>query len=482
MILSGFKLSIASLRGVAPGSGRNASALNCIVAVLFAGACFLMGGSARPEVASLGALRVVAALAIGLGLSRLTIEHAKPYKLLLALACGSLFLLVFQLTPLPPGIANALRGHEAVAAVDAAAQITHLWRPLTLTPLATQNALWSLLVPIASLIVAIPLSRQHHKLLAAAVLAIGAASAFLALLQLLSDFSGPLYFYSSTNNGSAVGLFANRNHQAAFLACLPPLAFALTPHRNVSKLKRRRYSLTPSASVAIATLVFVVPLILITGSRMGVVLCGLGIISIPFVTAERPFFRRGVTAARLGGGLGLLLVVVGALVTITTYLQRSVALDRLFSNGTTEEMRLKIIPVMERMIVTYWPWGSGLGSFEKVYQIHEPGYLLTPSYVNHAHNDWLELLMTGGVPALFLILIGCMGWAGSFLQHAFTPAPDDSNPLRKAGLVILLILGLASLTDYPLRTPALSCLFVLAAVWTALPSAVSRASTPKAKV
>ena len=45
-----------------------------------------------------------------------------------------------------------------------------------------------------------------------------------------------------------------------------------------------------------------------------------------------------------------------------------------------------------------------------------------------------------------------------------------AHALRAAGLAVLLILALASLSDYPARTPALACLLALASVWAALPT------------
>jgi hypothetical protein len=37
--------------------------------------------------------------------------------------------------------------------------------------------------------------------------------------------------------------------------------------------------------------------------------------------------------------------------------------------------------------------------------------------------------------------------------------------LQRLGLVIILLFGTASLSDYPLRVPSLACLFALAVLW-----------------
>src|SRR3546814_9365868 len=74
-------------------------------------------------------------------------------------------------------------------------------------------------------------------------------------------------------------------------------------------------------------------------------------------------------------------------------------------------MRVQTWPTVSDMIQTYWMLGSGFGSFPGVYKIYEPDALLRPSYLNHAHNDWAELLITGGVPFALIILAAPL-WVG----------------------------------------------------------------------
>jgi O-antigen ligase len=114
----------------------------------------------------------------------------------------------------------------------------------------------------------------------------------------------------------------------------------------------------------------------------------------------------------------------------------------------------------------YFPFGSGAGSFVEVFQIDEPNRLLGLSYANHAHNDWLELMMTMGLPGLLLLLVSL--WAFARATRAAFRAPLGEGrraPFARLGAVILLIFALGSIGDYPLRTPSLACLFVVAVLW-----------------
>lgn len=58
----------------------------------------------------------------------------------------------------------------------------------------------------------------------------------------------------------------------------------------------------------------------------------------------------------------------------------------------------------------------------------------------------------------------------SLSSIAFAPpgqAFTAQTGFARLGLVIVLLSAVASLTDYPLRTPALACLFALAVLWAA---------------
>ncbi len=434
--------------------------------------CFLMGGSPRSEVNSHAFLFGASALALGVAIASLSKEAARPFRLVLALLAACMLLPLMQSVPLPPGIANGLPGHQIIAELDTKLALGDSWRPLTMAPGATRSALWFLMVPAAAMLMTLQLAVQQHKHLAFLLLCLAGLSGFIGVLQLLGDAEGWLYPYETTNNGSAVGMFANRNHQAAFLACLFPLAsawFSLQVPAGRSKARARRSEMTVARLLPIMGLAFVVPLLLITGSRSGIILGAIGLISILFIRHARLPSRPRKSGIVNIVGVGLSALIVLLLVGLTLGLQRAVAVDRLFDRDAADDMRVKILPAMREMIEVYFPWGSGIGSFEQVYQIHEPADLLAPFYMNQAHNDWLDLVLTGGLPAVLMLATAVVFWLLAAAK-TFAAAPrDELQPLRVAGLSILFILALASFSDYPLRTPALSCLFGIAAIWAALP-------------
>lgn len=378
---------------------------------------FALGGSARADVPQLLILRPAAVLALGLALATVSRRHVAGFGAPVALALAAVLLPALQLLPLPPEVWRSLPGRALVAEVDAAAGLGALWRPLSMTPPETLNALLAGLVPLAVLLLAIQLPSEQQARLVLVALALGGLSALIGFLQLLGDPQGALYFFEVTNNGAAVGLFANRNHQAVLLACMIPLAFAAAslPRRGPASVAQgtgwqsRGRAYQPRRRIAwpmllaLAATAMLVPLILITGSRSGLLMGTLALLSLPLVLPQGTL-RRG--AVSRGAWLGVAALLAAGLALAAIWLDRDLALDRLLQATPFEDLRLRILPTLLELAREQWLWGTGLGSFERVYQVREPAALLLPVYVNHAHNDWLELVITGGLPALVLVALG----------------------------------------------------------------------------
>jgi O-antigen ligase len=155
------------------------------------------------------------------------------------------------------------------------------------------------------------------------------------------------------------------------------------------------------------------------------------------------------------------------MVLVTIYAARDAAINRL--DADAEDLRWQFWESIVAFLPQYLPWGSGVGSFVPVYQIHEPGGMLMPGYVNQAHNDWLDLALTSGAPGIILAAIAVALFARA--TGAALVAPGITGHIRRAGIGTILVLAFASLSDYPVRTPLISALFAIAAIWVCVPSA-----------
>ncbi|TIL55607.1 MAG: O-antigen ligase family protein [Mesorhizobium sp.] len=220
------------------------------------------------------------------------------------------------------------------------------------------------------------------------------------------------------------GLFANENHFAALL-------FVSIPFVAYYGLFRGHLL---SGSLGLATLLL---LLLAAGSRAGV-LIGLAItvLSIVFLSARSRVSGLSILAVFIG----LSAYTIGAWTKI-----EADAIDPDFGRG--EFARTTIEGIKEN-----WATGVGFGNFQKAYQIYEKEGMIYSKYVNHAHNEYLEIVFEGGFAAIIL-----MGFYLILLFQALTKG--RRAPLQKAALLSVSFLLIHSLVDYPLRTEALAMTF-----------------------
>ena len=150
-------------------------------------------------------------------------------------------------------------------------------------------------------------------------------------------------------------------------------------------------------------------------------------------------------------------------VLLSVAADRAVSINRLFELDPGQDMRSRGLPTVLAMIEAYFPMGSGIGSFDTVFRMHEPYALLKLTYFNHAHNDMLEVILEAGLPGLVLLLaaVGWWGWA-SFTAWR---AGGSRNALPKLGSAVLFLMIVASIFDYPVRTPMLMAVTIIAGVW-----------------
>ena len=460
---------MSSVEPAVVGDEPNSRAVFFILAGLLV-ATFFFGGASRGDVQSLILLRPLSAICFVVALFIAFGAAWRRQWQIMLFAATVVLLTVLHLVPLPPSMWQSLPGREPISRVFAVTGQPAPWLPLTMSPLAAWNALFSLMGPLAALVLALALPQRHFPTLLKLILAIGMTSALLGLLQAIGPMYGPLYLYRLTNYGTAVGLFANRNHQAIFLATLFPMLAAFAALADGRKERVRFYRIT-----AVAAGSFLVPLMLVTGSRAGLLLGGVGILSCLWV--YRPSSQATTTpkqAVRTRRTLGLLVGGVAVLGLMTVIAARAPAFQRLVELDAAQDLRFRAFPVIWDAIWSYFPYGSGIGSFVEAYKIVEPQALLSPNYLNRAHNDVLEVAMVGGLPAMLLmivaaLLVGVAAWrmvrAKLATGRTTLDERDRAIILGRAGVAALLILALGSVADYPLRVPSLTILLMVYAAF-----------------
>jgi O-antigen ligase len=421
---------------------------------------FLCGGSSRADVEPLILLRPATVIALAYGLWRLDRLTVRAYRILYWMMAACFAAILLQLVPLPPLVWQALPGRGRILAFAQAAGSSDVWRPLTLVPWGTWNALYFMFGPAAILVLATQITVRELRSILALLIILGFCSAGLGLLQALDGSGANLYFYERTQVGSIVGVFANRNHEAMLISLLfPGLAtFAVTAEGDYGHILR---------VAALIGSFLLVPLLLITGSRAGLA------VSVIAIAAEVIIFRISMVNDRGGSPRRARLIAAAIgfaatiLVTAALWLARADAIVRIL-NDPAQDLRFRFWKPVLHMAAAYFPAGSGWGSFVEAYQVDEPRDLLAITYLNHAHNDWIEVAMTGGIVGVILLGTALALWAWSIGQLFRTRGRSGrSISLARLGACWMGIAGLMSLSDYPLRVPFLAAYFVIASVWLA---------------
>lgn len=375
------------------------------------------------------------------------------------LATSPLWLGVLQLTPVPASWWLALPGRAVYGpALQAAGVEWPATLPLSLQPQATWAALWSGVPMVAAFVAPLWLPRGPLDKLMAALLLAGALQVVLAVAQFASGANSPLYF--GLLGQGFVGSFANRNHLADFLAMLVPVWFYAW-----LRLQRQHVGAAApggggrgaaSAGPLLLLLGFAfLVVILSTQSRGGILATG-AVLLLSALLYGRSLGQRLSRRRRWALVALFLLFVVLALASIDlrSLLQR-IEHGRL---QTDAELRHLLALATWDAARAFWPWGSGAGTFESVFPRFQPA--LAPNYVNQAHNDYAQLLMELGAPALLLAgaLLVLVGRQLAALMHALRASRRLGSDLAlrcHAGLGALALL-LHSWVEFNLHIPALA--------------------------
>ena len=364
-------------------------------------------------------------------------------KVIIGLIVATLLLLLVQLVPVSPSIWHSLPGREHELDVYTAAGAPDRWAPISLNSSATRDTIAFFLVPLSMFVAVLRIDRDAQRRLLMVIAAFCLLNGFLVMAQ-FQGFSW-LTFYS-TYGRPGTGLFANKNHSAVFLvAAMPAVAWAIMESRQTVAITTRRW-------IAVGTIGFLSLAVFGCLSRAGLGLLPLGIAVSAVILAPGAVGGRR-TAVAFGCFVALMLLLV-VILPKTDVVARALA-----RFDATSDLRYQFWPVVKDGIRAYFPVGSGFGTFQPVFAALEPLSIVKPTYVNHAHSDYLEIALEGGLVAVILMLAFIVWFAATAIvrlrtcrrgQVGFAPVA-----IAVAGITELL---LHSVLDYPLRTLALATL------------------------
>ncbi len=416
-----------------------------LIDLLFGGATH--GGALSSAVARIASLPL-------LGGALLRLPTARLNRVALAGVLVALMIVstpVAQLIPLPPAIWASLPGHAGFAVDRTIAGLAPAWMPISLAPYDTFDALLATLPPLAMFLATLTLQPAERRAIALCVPVFAVIAVAFGLMQSLGGTLSPLRFYAETNSDSAVGFFANRNHQAALLV----VSVAFTPLWIDAFDHVKRAPRGAGLFIAVAIEIALVVGIGITRSRAGVLLVGPAMIAGGLaiaVSSESRSGRRGALALLLASAFSAALVAIFAGEAVVSRFQVPLGAD----------LRVRAAAAIARAGETFFPWGSGLETFAAAYRFFEPRSLVRVVYLNHAHNDWLEIWVETGALGVTIAVAFVVWWAWAILSALIGRSAARVRAAALVGGSVILLLMAHSTADYPLRTAALDCVFAFA--------------------
>ena len=406
--------------------------------------CIVLGGSAQGAWPNLALQILGIALLAWSGISpRVEARENRVAPAVDLLVACALIVVVVQLIPLPQGIWQSLPGREGIASGFEALGYPPPSLPVSEAPYQSIAALFAA-IPALAVLFATERLRPSPRAIAAAVITGTVLGIILGVVQVGGRGQSWAYFYEFTNPG-AVGFFANRNHMATLLLAAIPLAAAL-----FASARSGRKAAASRKAVAAALLVVIVIGIVMNGS-----IAAYGLV-IPVALASASIVPAAMSWRRPALVVAALSLVAGLAVLIAKPIGVEAAQAGSTASVTerTEIWRTTLVAIEETL-----PVGTGLGTFPQIYRQHENPADVTRLYVNHAHNEYLEILLELGAAGAILLVLFLGWWLVTSIRIWRSSL---STPFARAATVVTGAVLAHSLVDFPLRTAAISVIFAAA--------------------
>jgi O-antigen ligase len=385
-----------------------------------------------------------------------------------AVPASLIALVLFQLVPLPVALVRFLRPDNPTVGATLPGSDSHSFSSLSIAAYNTRIHLILVVCCVAVFFFARMLGqdRARRRRLVTWLAALGTFEALYGLVQYLTGWQKIFGYVKKYNLEEATGTYINRNHFAGFLEMVIPFGVALVlyenaklprkvgPGRNVNaRIKRmlggrnlsRMGLWLLAATVMVAGLFFSL-------SRMGIIS---GVASLAVMAAFAGFQRKA--------GLWVAAVIMACGIILVLWMGAGPVLGRfgIISEeyASVNESRWSLWKDTARLIGGHPLLGSGLGTFPVAFTRVQSTFL--GQFVNHAHNDYLELASDLGIPAAALFF----GSTGALLVRVARKAGSSEVSFERAmalgclGSIAAILLH--SLTDFNLYIPANALVFSL---------------------
>jgi len=366
---------------------------------------------------------------------------------------------VFQMIPLPPAVLKAFSPRTSALLVTLGAKGP---RPLTfaVTESLGNSVLYAAYAIFAFLVYRHVGTRKRAEFFTLILLASAVFQSFYGLAELFGGTQKIFGFPRTYHLGSATGTYINRDHFSGFLEMLFPLALGyLLAKADYFKLKKglslREKLVWFSQERLQKTLVFGLFVVIVglgiffSHSRTGLIIF---FFTVFLMSSALAITKRGRSGIMIVRGIAIAVIFAAMVIGIGPLIKRFTSQD------LTKDARWKYYGNTLKYVHDFPIFGTGLGTFAAIYPMYETKY--DPNMIDHAHNDYLEILAESGMiggGALILFAFGGVGWISSKWIKRRDPFVRGIVLGALVGVVALLF---HSFFDFNLRIPANAAYFV----------------------
>jgi exopolysaccharide production protein ExoQ len=365
-------------------------------------------------------------------------------KALVLLVAATLALPLIHSIPLPPSLWQPLPGRDLVVTSLSLVGREANWFPFSVDQNLSLLAFVGLVPPLAVILLAWKVPRKDWPAIIALLVGLAALSLFVGAVQFASG-GASLDLFRGGSTSRFAGFFANHNSAGLFFVLVLSLIIALDETLMPKPLRPR--------AVRVALGLVLVLAVVLSQSRSSIMLLVLPILFLGLrLWCSRKALDARRTALFLAGGLAAMVIIGGAALSSGRIEQ---ALERFDS---FEDLRPAIWSDSLVSADRFWPVGSGMGTFDEVFQIDESLENVTSRRAGRAHNDYLEIAIEAGI--IGLVLVACwvlyLLWVG--LRRLLS---RDESTIFLGAMTGLLAIGAQSIVDYPLRNTTILCIAAL---------------------
>ena len=315
------------------------------------------------------------------------------------LILGLLALVVLQLVPMPPPMLRVLSpGSFSFYDTQVLVPPLTVWKPISVSPADTLRGL-AALAAFSLLYAAVFRELAEgpwRRRLLLTVVGAGVAITVVAFLQAASPEPHKIYgIWRPRWDWAVFGPYVNRNHFAGYLVMAAPLAIgfaleAISRLRSAWARSRRGWLLLGEREGNAAVRWSAVAMVVVAGllasqSRGGVSAFALAALALPLASRRR---RRTALGVALLVGLGVGWVGLGGV--LSAFEVRGVRASRI-------DLWRDMLPMAPRFPV----FGDGWNAFATAYPWYQTVW--RTEWIGEAHNDYLQVLLDGGLVGAALI-------------------------------------------------------------------------------